>query len=434
MNLGRHILWTMARQSAAVGMRLGFTLLVARALGPAANGQFALAMLVPNLLTAMLNFGVPAANAHYIARGGFGIAAALRWNARLWLGLLLMAALGSLALWPFADRILPGVPSTQLLWSEGLFAIMLATTLLSGVLLGLNAFVEYNRALLIAPVLSLLIAIGLWATGHMQVIPLLIGQLVSESIALAFIVARLRALRVVQPQHEPQAPPSTRQLLTFGGASHAGTVLMQINYRVDLYLVNLFLGSAAAGVYYIAARIAEQLWIVSQSASAVLLPTLSARTPEVDETAARAVRLTLWAALGSGLVLLASVELLVKFLFGPKYAAAGGVVALLLPGVLLLSGARVACVAMAARGRPELNIYMSVAIFILNVGLNLLLVPKFGARGAALATSCAYVGGSLISLGLLARLDRRPLTHFVLLRRTDIASLRAFVSGARSQL
>jgi O-antigen/teichoic acid export membrane protein len=434
VSVGQHILWTMARQSVAVGMRLGFTLLVARALGPAANGQYALAMLVPNLLTATLNLGVPAANAHYIARGALGLDAALRWNARFWLSLLLTAALGSLALGPFVDRLLPGVPPSQLLWSGGLFAIMLATTLLSGVLLGLNAFVDYNRALLIAPLLSLLIGIGLWASGHMQVVPVLAGQLATELIALAYIAARLRAFRSAQPPGAPNPRPSTRQLLTFGGASHASTVLMQINYRVDLYLVNLFLGPAAAGVYYIAARMAEQLWIVSQSASAVLLPTLSARTVGVEDTAARAVRLTLWAALGSGLVLLASVELLVKVLFGAKYAAASGVVALLLPGVLLLSGARVACVAMSARGRPELNIYMSVAIFVLNVGLNVLLVPVLGARGAALATSCAYGVGAVISLVLLARLDGRPLAHFVVLSRADLASLRAFVLRPRSPL
>jgi O-antigen/teichoic acid export membrane protein len=254
----------------------------------------------------------------------------------------------------------------------------------------------------------------------------LVVQLICELAALVYLFWVLK----VHLRRSP-SPSSARiggwQMAKFGGLSHLGTMLMQLNYRIDLFLVNMFLGPSVTGVYFIAVRIAEQLWIVSQSMSAVLLPTLSSRSSaefEPDDVAPRSIRMALYSGIALALALFFVVRPALSFVFGHAYDDAGGVMALLLPGALLLGGARVACVSMTARGRPELNIYVSVAIFLVNIVLNLLLIPVWGTRGAALATSTSYCVGSVIALWLLGRLANKSWTGLLAPTRRDLDLLR----------
>src|SRR5690606_7561315 len=60
--------------------------------------------------------------------------------------------------------------------------------------------------------------------------------------------------------------------LQHGWRSHASNDLARINYRADLFLVNLLLSTAGAGVYVIASQLAERIWMLSQSPSVVSLP------------------------------------------------------------------------------------------------------------------------------------------------------------------
>ena len=48
-----------------------------------------------------------------------------------------------------------------------------------------------------------------------------------------------------------------------------------VNYRVDLFFVNLLISPATAGVYYIAIQLGESMWMISKVVSTVLLPRLA---------------------------------------------------------------------------------------------------------------------------------------------------------------
>jgi O-antigen/teichoic acid export membrane protein len=436
MSRSRDIFLTVARQSVAIAMRLVFMVIVARTLGPAANGQYALSVLVPTLLTSILNLGIPAADAYYVARGSLGLRAAIRLNARLWLGLVSIGTLGAAIVLRFSDRMLPSIPSELLAMGSLLYPITLASTFAAGLLNAVQDFRAANWALLVAPVLSLFLLLGLWfclgAAVHVRHV--LAIQLLSELVALGYFAFVLRRRARAAPALESSNSTTIKQLVTFGGVIHFGNMLMQLNYRTDLFLVNAFLGPSATGVYFVAARIAEQVWIASQSITMVLLPTLSARRQaefEPDDIAPQWIRLALYSGIGVGVVLFFIVRPGLGLLFGAAYDDAANVTVVLLPGVLLLNGARVACVTMTARGKPELNLVVAVAVFVLNVGLNLVLIPRFGTVGAALATSASYCGGSVIALWLLGRLAHKSFLQLLTPTRRDYAMISAAFARMR---
>ena len=52
-------------------------------------------------------------------------------------------------------------------------------------------------------------------------------------------------------------------------------LLTFLNYKIDIFLTNFFLGPVSVGVYIIAVGISEILWILSHSASTVIFPRLA---------------------------------------------------------------------------------------------------------------------------------------------------------------
>jgi Na+-driven multidrug efflux pump len=51
-------------------------------------------------------------------------------------------------------------------------------------------------------------------------------------------------------------------------------------------------------------------------------------------------------------------------------------------------------------GRPKVHLYTTLATLIVNVGLNFLLIPRWGIFGAAFASSISYLGYGIFYLAL----------------------------------
>lgn len=440
MSTSRNIVLTIARQTLGIGLRLGSTVLVARALGPTNNGRYAIALLVPALLTGALNLGIPAANAHYIARGTLGFTKACHMSFKLWLGLITIGSLACLCAHASgAWRI--DVSIDALLLAAAIFPATLGSSFAAGLLQGVGAFGHYNRGLLIAPLCAAIAMIGLAFARALDITHALLAQLTAELFSLGYLVWSVEVQSRTRGNEQAHAAaPSLRALLGFAGLTHLSPLLMLLNYRTDIVMLEWLVGPAAVGVYTVAARIAEQLWTVSQAMSSVLLPALSTSGTH-DRGHASGAQATLishatlsalWAS-GALAVMAMAVHPLLLAIFGPSYRAAAVPLLYLLPGAALLGGARVAAVAMTALGRPQRNVLMALAVLACNVPLNLLLVPRYRENGAALATSLSYAVGWAVALGLLRPLTGAPLKAFLVPTTAELARAKRTLLGLRSR-
>jgi O-antigen/teichoic acid export membrane protein len=107
--------------------------------------------------------------------------------------------------------------------------------------------------------------------------------------------------------------------------------------------------------------------------------------------------------IAGGLVaLLASPVIL--FLYSAEFGSAAGALRILLPGVILMSISKILANDIAGRGHPEVNSRQSTVAFIINLVANLLLIPRMGINGAALATAISYSSLMLLNLFVYCRL------------------------------
>ena len=193
-----------------------------------------------------------------------------------------------------------------------------------------------------------------------------------------------------------------RRMLRVGGRGAVTMAALMLMWKGDVFLVERFLGTAAVGVYGVAVGLAEMIQRVPNVASAVLF----SRVVRSQDSP----RLFLWVALGmlgfavlgaAGLLLIGERLLAVVF---PEYTDAYEPLVWLLPGMLFSGLGAVFQAKLFGEGYPPVTMWAPAAAVVVDIGLNLWLIPSLGLRGAAISASVAYaVWGLTITTYYLRR-------------------------------
>ena len=196
-------------------------------------------------------------------------------------------------------------------------------------------------------------------------------------------------------------------MLSFGLKGHIGNMLQFFNYRLDIFILNGFLGPANVGIYTVSVRLAELLWYLPDAVGFVIFPKAASSRPEdMNAFTPRVFHITLGlTALGAlGLALFGRPA--INLVFSSVFIGAYVPMLVLLPGVVLLGGAKVLTNEIAGRGYPHYNSLNSGLALILTVILDLVLIPRYGLLGAALASSIAYAAIFLTAIGFYLTVSR----------------------------
>lgn len=357
-------------------------LLAARWLGATAKGQLTLMFAVPALLGPLAAGGV---DSYIAARAGgrdpqqrravvgLGVRAA-RWGG---------AALASATL---AYGIGTGLPPGPVLFAAVLAGLRPGLAVAQAVATSDDQVARVGRALVAMAAAQLSLVVVLAADGAS------VADFAAAS-ALSVLVGR-RLLRPARSRPGAGAPAELaaaqrRQVLRFGGAVVVGDALQLANYRMDLFVLAAFVPVADIGVYAVAVALAEILWQLPQAVSRSILPRIVAG--QLDRAGVLRISKAL-GAVTAGLALvgwLLAVHL-VEPVFGSDFARVPLVLAVLLPGAVLVSAAKPIAAWTLSCGCPSRNVRASAAGFAVVAAGNVLLVPSFGIVGAAVASTLGY--------------------------------------------
>jgi O-antigen/teichoic acid export membrane protein len=173
--------------------------------------------------------------------------------------------------------------------------------------------------------------------------------------------------------------------------------LTAIYERVDVVMVSKLDSGAAAAIYSVPLTIVQYTLFVPAIIGTAFFP-LFANTLRADPSSARAsfflvARLFLFTSVPIALVMSAGGGDIVTFLFGDRYHASGGVLLLLGWNVVLGFQIYLLWYGLLAAHRERGMAVLMAAGLVLNVGLNFVLIPAYGPKGAAasLIVSDAFV-------------------------------------------
>lgn len=203
---------------------------------------------------------------------------------------------------------------------------------------------------------------------------------------------------------------------------------VMVYMRTDQVMLAGMLGEEAAGTYTAAARISEAWYIVPTTVAYVLGPALLRQGDPHSRTYLAALFGATRKLLALTTVIAIGVSLgatsIVSAIYGPAYAEAGPVLALHFWSAVFVTLGVLQSLWFVATNRTRISLYRTLAGAVVNVLLNLLLIPSFGPAGAAAATLIAQATAAFLSNAVLAETR-----HFLHLQARTLCLLPAYPAG-----
>jgi len=384
---------------------------LARGLGQEGRGTLAMVILLPMTVATFLNMSLGSAVVHFVAKEKEQVKGIVGTSFVINIVLGLLQFLVTCMAVQFAGQYLISGIDYNLVYLSA-FLTMINTVLFGmgpSVILGMQAFKFQGYLTLCTSPLMPMGYLGLLFLGHLSVFTVIITNfivgLIVGIITVRYLFRQIGGLEFPIKQW-------TKQLLVYGGYCHLSNVIAFFNYRLDMYLLNYFKGIGPTGLYSSAVSISERLWMLSKIAANIIFPKISAMQNEKEKQ-----HLTVSVC---GVVFLMTGLAAILFWFVAPYVIPvllgaeffGSVVAIqwLLPGIVTLSAGRVLSNDLAGRGKTNLNTISAAFMLVSNVAMNLYLIPIYGIKGAAIATSVSYtLGFVMIAIFYKIEISRKKL-------------------------
>lgn len=214
-----------------------------------------------------------------------------------------------------------------------------------------------------------------------------------------------------------------RRLLSEGWPLLLSGIAIMLYMRIDVLMLEAISGLDAVGIYGAATRVSEVWYFVPTAIAAAMAPAITAahgRDPAGYLVNVRRLLGLLGAlALAAGVTLSVLSVPIIDVLFGREFAASAPVLAVhAWAGVFVALGVGQGTWNVC-EGLTRLALVRTLAGAALNVVLNLILIPRWGGLGAAVATVVSYG----LSAYVLNAFDRR--TRVIFRMQTEAILLRA---------
>jgi O-antigen/teichoic acid export membrane protein len=420
-----HVAWTLLARVLMTINSVAAGIIVARWLGREGYGQLAVINVAITTVIQLGGAGLPSANTYFISqeRKSLAPAAANSFIFALVAGSLLAAGLTALAAWRPAWF---GFISPRLL---AIAALSIPFQLIT--LIGLNTFLAIGQVkrfnlldvagqlfVVLNAVLALIILQrGLWTLVSLNT--------AASLLVSALVVWLIRRFILTQQQEARSLRPDAglfKRMVRYGVKSHVAALAAMLIFRADLLVVNLYRGVGEAGVYAVATQVAMMLLLLPGVIATLLFPHVASKQDERGELTCLVARHTTLVML---LICLAAVpaSFLLPALYGADFAGAPLLLFILLPGVYLVGLESVLVQHFNAVGLPRMIPLFWTATLIINVALTFALVPVFGARGAATASTLSYALIFALVLFYFRAQTRQPLSSILLPRWAELREL-----------
>lgn len=181
-----------------------------------------------------------------------------------------------------------------------------------------------------------------------------------------------------------------------------------VNHQIDTVMLGVMLDHTAVGLYRIAVQIVDGLGIVFFAVSAVLAPKIAQLNAAKDHALLKKImvwghRVSLVVVAIPAVVLILYGEPVIRFFFGYEYVASSLPLSILLIGKILYAGFAYSGLALGMIGKAKVAAVVTFFVIFLNVTLNYIFIPLYGAAGASFATAVSSVAVNAVSVFVIYR-------------------------------
>jgi O-antigen/teichoic acid export membrane protein len=182
-----------------------------------------------------------------------------------------------------------------------------------------------------------------------------------------------------------------------------------IYFRIDVVMISVVQGTTAVGFYSVAYTLSEASCVVPSMLIAALFPVLSRlhRTSKMSfrDTCAQSMRYLLYLALPMAFFVTLWAKPIVSILFGSRFDPSVAALQILIWAAALMYVTMVMGIAFVSANLQKVSMNVLFIMVAVNIGLNLLLIPKYSYYGASFATVATEASGLALQSFFLGRYD-----------------------------
>lgn len=415
-------LLTVVRQVLSILFGLLAMVIIARILGKSGQGQYTLAILLPTLLFTLLNSGLSISTVYFIGQKKYTDEEVYSTN--LFTSFLLSIVsitTGLVVIYFFKDYFFENLSSKLLLYTLLIIPLIFTQKNLQTIFQGKEDFEKFNLIVILNQLGLLLFSIVFVWFLDLGVYGAVLSFGMSQ---ILMLVASFYFLKTSYGLFWPKnlSLDFTKESFKFGLKGHLSNVLSFFNYRIDMFIIAYFMDDVAVGVYSVAVLLSERIWLISQSVSSVLLARVANLNSDDERNrfTSIATRNTLFITFLGGLFLAIISEWFIKLFFGIEFIDSVQPFLYMIPGVVIFSMSKVLANDFIGRGYPEINTYIAFVTALTNFGLNVWLIPIYGIKGAAIATSASYILDALLKSLYFSLKNKIAFIEFYILKTSDI--------------
>ena len=388
MRFTSQIAWTFATRLLMIVNSVAAGIIVARWLGTDGVGQLAVINVAVATVVQLGSFGLPSSNTYFIAQDQARFRAAAVNSLIFALGVGSLLALGLSVAASFRPDWFGFISPDLIQIAAVSIPFQLLGLIGLNILLALGKLREFNLLDLAGQSFVLINAVWVLLILNQGLTTLVTLNTAASMLVSAIIVGLL----VISAKDEGRWRADIallRRMITYGLKFHISILAGAIIIRADLLVVNHFRGAAEAGVYSVASQFALLLMLLPGVIATLLFPRVTSEQDARGETTCQVSRYTTFVMF---LCCIAAVpfSLLLPLIYGAAFSDATALLWILLPGVYLMGLESVLVQHFNALGLPRAIPLYWIATLVLNLILVFTLVPRYGAQGAAIASSISY--------------------------------------------
>lgn len=255
---------------------------------------------------------------------------------------------------------------------------------------------------------------------------LLIKQIYYTIIAIANLKIGITSIR-------PRISKNVFKYIRYGWLPMLTVFMMTINYRIDTVMLDRYkdITKAMIGIYALGVGLAEKIWILPDALKDILLSKLANGKDESE--VAKICRISLLVTL----ICIAGIAIIGKpliwLMYGEEFIDAYGVTLIIVMGGIGMVFYKMIYSYNVINGRRVINLVLLLISAILNVLMNVALIPLMGITGAAIASLMSYLCCGIMFIISFIRYTRISLFKILIIQREDIKLLKSLLKRSKKE-
>lgn len=245
--------------------------------------------------------------------------------------------------------------------------------------------INYKNSInIIVTFIKFIVAVFTYVFLPKMLIVLVLNLLLYDVLIIVFYLIKLKvglSLKYISVKF-------TIAIIKFGFIAMITSLLVNLNYKLDVLMLNNYVSSSLVGIYSVGVTLAEFGWLIPDTFKEVLFY----KTAKSDsiQSIIYCLKISFYSIIAAIVLVVSIGKIFIKIMYGNEFLNSYLVTVILFLGIPAMAWFKIISTLYLAQGKRYFYLLTLLASVIANALANLILIPKFSIYGAAMASVISY--------------------------------------------